>query len=73
MYGLKMNLTSTGETIEELERDAEERDESLAKIEVAVLAVIFIVTVIGNSTVILALWARRRYETPTLSFSIVPN
>ncbi|XP_019880458.2 oxytocin receptor-like [Aethina tumida] len=60
MYGLKMNVTSTGETIEELERAAEERDESLAKIEVAVLAVIFIVTVIGNSTVILALWARRR-------------
>nr|CAI5840630.1 unnamed protein product [Callosobruchus analis] len=38
-----------------------DRDESLAKIEIAVLALIFLVMVIGNSTVLLALWTRRRY------------
>ncbi|CAH1990942.1 unnamed protein product [Acanthoscelides obtectus] len=36
-----------------------DRDESLAKIEIAVLALIFIVMVIGNSTVLLALWIRK--------------
>lgn len=38
-----------------------ERDEYLAKIEVATLAVILLVTLIGNGTVLLALWTRRRY------------
>ncbi|VEN56120.1 unnamed protein product, partial [Callosobruchus maculatus] len=38
-----------------------DRDESLAKIEIAVLALIFLVMVIGNSTVLLALWTRKRY------------
>lgn len=38
-----------------------ERDENLAKIEVATLAIIFVVTVIGNTTVLLALWTRRKY------------
>lgn len=38
-----------------------ERDENLAQFEVATLAVIFLVTVIGNTTVLLALWTRRRY------------
>ncbi|XP_063919040.1 mesotocin receptor-like isoform X1 [Zophobas morio] len=37
------------------------RDENLARVEVATLAIIFLVTVIGNSTVLLALWTRRRY------------
>jgi hypothetical protein len=38
-----------------------DRDENLARVEVATLAIIFLVTVIGNSTVLLALWTRRRY------------
>lgn len=37
------------------------RDEHLALFEVATLAVIFIVTVVGNTTVLLALWTRRRW------------
>lgn len=42
------------------DRNNTERDENLARIEVATLAIIFLVTVIGNSTVLLALWTRRR-------------
>lgn len=38
-----------------------ERDEYLAKIEVATLAIILLVTLLGNGTVLLALWTRRRY------------
>lgn len=43
----------------QLHRD--DRDESLARIEIATLAVIFVVTVIGNAIVLLALWTRKRY------------
>lgn len=39
----------------------EERDEYLAKIEVATLASILLITLLGNGTVLLALWIRRRY------------
>lgn len=38
-----------------------DRDENLARVEVATLAIIFVVTVIGNTTVLLALWTRRKY------------
>lgn len=38
----------------------QDRDETLAKFEIATLAVIFIITVIGNTIVLLALWTRRR-------------
>ncbi|XP_065167935.1 oxytocin receptor-like isoform X3 [Atheta coriaria] len=38
-----------------------DRDEQLARIEIATLSVIFFVTVLGNTTVLLALWTRRRY------------
>ncbi|KAF5305053.1 hypothetical protein FQA39_LY09315 [Lamprigera yunnana] len=38
-----------------------DRDENLAKIEIATLAIIFLVTVLGNGTVLLALWTRRRF------------
>lgn len=38
-----------------------DRDEKLARVEIATLAIIFLVTVIGNSTVLLALWIRGRY------------
>lgn len=44
-----------------IENELIERDEGLARIEVATLAVIFLVTVIGNTAVLLALWTRRRY------------
>lgn len=43
-----------------VENSGMERDEHLAQFEIATLAVIFLVTVIGNSTVLLALWTRRR-------------
>lgn len=36
------------------------RNESLARFEIATLGIIFLVTVIGNCTVLLALWTRRR-------------
>ncbi|CAG9854786.1 unnamed protein product [Phyllotreta striolata] len=38
-----------------------DRDENLAKIEIATLALIFVVTVIGNSVVLLALWTRKKH------------
>lgn len=38
-----------------------DRDESLARIEIATLALIFLTTVLGNATVLLALWTRKRY------------
>lgn len=38
-----------------------DRDEYLARIEIATLAIIFLVTLLGNGTVLLALWTRRRY------------
>lgn len=37
-----------------------DRDESLARIEIATLALIFLTTVLGNATVLLALWTRKR-------------
>ncbi|XP_017769192.1 PREDICTED: vasopressin V1a receptor-like isoform X2 [Nicrophorus vespilloides] len=40
---------------------ANERNEGLARIEIATLAIIFIVTILGNGIVLLALWTRRRY------------
>ncbi|KAL1502273.1 hypothetical protein ABEB36_007439 [Hypothenemus hampei] len=49
------------EFIGDLENDATDRDESLAKIEIATLAVIFVTTVLGNVMVLLALWTRKRY------------
>lgn len=41
--------------------EAYDRDEALARVEIATLAVIFVVTVVGNGTVLLALWTRKRY------------
>lgn len=38
----------------------QERDEKLAKFEIATLANIFIITVIGNTIVLLALWIRKK-------------
>ncbi|XP_050308227.1 oxytocin receptor-like [Anthonomus grandis grandis] len=38
------------------------RDENLARIEIATLALIFITTVLGNATFFLALWMRKRYS-----------
>ncbi|XP_071054069.1 isotocin receptor-like isoform X2 [Onthophagus taurus] len=56
-----MNATPLNDTTEENVIDIVERDENLAKIEIATLAIIFLVTIIGNGTVLLALWTRRRY------------
>lgn len=53
------NTVNSTVVIDELNED--QRDESLARIEIATLAVIFVVTVIGNATVLLALWTRKRY------------
>lgn len=36
-----------------------ERDEELARVEIAVLAVIFVITITGNAAVLIALYARR--------------
>ncbi|KAK4884495.1 hypothetical protein RN001_000766 [Aquatica leii] len=54
------NDTKT-KNILDLESTIIDRDENLAKIEIATLAIIFLVTVLGNGTVLLALWTRRRY------------
>lgn len=39
---------------------AMDRDESLAKIEIGTLLCIFFTTVLGNGTVLWALWTRKR-------------
>ncbi|KAK9884236.1 hypothetical protein WA026_005186 [Henosepilachna vigintioctopunctata] len=54
-------LTGTIETVKELEQIDSDRDEQLALFEIATLAIIFIVTIAGNTTVLLALWTRRKY------------
>lgn len=65
----EMNLTSgTSQTeFQELmdsvdvpKRPEMDRDENLARIEIATLALIFVTTVLGNATVLLALWTRKR-------------
>lgn len=53
-----MNTTRIAHDVENVVLD---RDENLARVEVATLAIIFVVTVIGNTTVLLALWTRRKY------------
>lgn len=53
-----INVTRTQGDVENIVLD---RDENLARVEVATLAIIFVVTVIGNTTVLLALWTRRKY------------
>ncbi|KAL0269366.1 UNVERIFIED_CONTAM: hypothetical protein PYX00_007124 [Menopon gallinae] len=40
--------------------EARDRDEDLAKVEIGTLAVILVVTVVGNSMVLVALYAKRR-------------
>lgn len=42
-----------------------ERDEDLAKIEMGTLAVMFVMTVVGNGAVLAALFARRQSATRT--------
>lgn len=42
--------------------DTDSRDESLAKIEVSTLAIIFTVTVFGNVILLSALWTQARYS-----------
>ncbi|KYN22180.1 [Arg8]-vasotocin receptor [Trachymyrmex cornetzi] len=46
----------------ELPLDDDARDEYLARWEIAVLTSIFLITIIGNVLVLLALYARRRYQ-----------
>lgn len=58
---LSLSNASVDVTATEVEDFANTRDENLAKVEVATLAVIFFVTVLGNTTVLLALWTRRRH------------
>lgn len=55
--------TSYAEVVTSSSEDPEayDRDEALARVEIATLAVIFVVTVVGNGTVLLALWTRKRY------------
>ncbi|XP_031327220.1 oxytocin receptor-like isoform X2 [Photinus pyralis] len=60
MNGTIENITRSGPTVD-VENTTVDRDENLAKIEIATLAIIFLVTVLGNGTVLLALWTRRRY------------
>lgn len=55
------NSTSRLEANVGIENAFSDRDENLAKIEIATLAIIFLVTLLGNGTVLLALWTRRRY------------
>lgn len=57
------NVTSVFNNFTEafLEPNGYDRDEALARVEIATLAVIFVVTVIGNGTVLLALVTRKRY------------
>lgn len=63
-----MNATTTTTTIIQTDDGQEflgvensmDRDESLARIEIATLALIFLTTVLGNATVLLALWTRKR-------------
>lgn len=43
------------------DEDVMNRDEYLARIEIATLAIIFFITLLGNGTVLLALWTRKRY------------
>nr|QVX19926.1 inotocin receptor [Lethrus apterus] len=57
-----MNVPMENETrIDGFDNSTFDRDENLAKIEIATLAVIFLVTILGNAMVLLALWTRRRY------------
>nr|QGA72523.1 inotocin receptor [Rhynchophorus ferrugineus] len=60
-----MNSTGSDTTTQELVLGTEDfntgRDENLARIEIATLALIFLTTVLGNATVLLALWTRKRY------------
>lgn len=59
-----MDLNATKNwNVSDLNPDATlmDRDENLARIEIATLAIIFLVTLLGNGTVLLALWTRRRY------------
>lgn len=58
-----MNTSTENTTVVEVPIGIQngERDEFLAKFEIAILAIIFLVTVLGNGTVLLALWTRRRY------------
>ncbi|XP_066156532.1 oxytocin receptor-like isoform X3 [Euwallacea fornicatus] len=59
------NSITQSENIQEFVSNNDEpstdRDENLARIEIATLALIFITTVIGNATVLVALWTRKRY------------
>lgn len=62
-----LNLSFGRDTVVSIENHlhpsggSDARDESLAQAEVATLAVIFTVTVVGNVLVLLALWTRTRY------------
>ncbi|XP_066249469.1 oxytocin receptor-like isoform X2 [Euwallacea similis] len=66
---LTMNFTTNSitqsENIQEflsnIDEPGTDRDENLARIEIATLTLIFITTVIGNATVLVALWTRKRY------------
>lgn len=46
--------------VENATAEARERDEDLAKVEIGTLAVILVVTVVGNSMVLVALYAKKR-------------
>lgn len=56
-----LNYSVLRETDVNIENGDDTRDESLAQAEIATLAVIFTVTVVGNVLVLLALWTRTRY------------
>lgn len=57
------NFSNSNEVLQKEEIGVDilqDRDENLAKFEIATLAIIFVITVIGNTIVLLALWTRRR-------------
>lgn len=58
-----MNLTDRNSTftVFDVDRNGTYRDEELATVEVTLLSVIFFLTILGNGTVLLALWTRRCY------------
>ncbi|XP_048517971.1 arg8-vasotocin receptor isoform X2 [Dendroctonus ponderosae] len=60
---LLMRTGNSQELIDGLDQPSKamDRDESLAKIEIGTLLGIFFTTVVGNGTVLWALWTRKRY------------
>nr|AOC59508.1 inotocin receptor [Lasius niger] len=61
-YDSNTSLSSPSSLSSSMETPDDTRDEYLARWEIAVLTIIFLVTLIGNTLILFALYARRRYQ-----------